>query len=212
MGAEPGETSLADQAKKYLKQKYNKPGNVFLGVVSRLDAFVSGVIVFARTSKAASRLSEQFRESSVTKKYLAIVAGQPGSVSHNSSTPLRLQSWLRKNERLHRMESFENQVTGGKQAILEYRVVAQNRKFSLVSIDLKTGRKHQIRVQFSDMGCPIFGDRKYDSDQQMGRQIALHACELTISHPTQKKTLNFQANIPQSWYGYRQFSDLLDGI
>lgn len=211
MGAEPGVTSLAEQAREYLKVKYRKPGNVYLGVVSRIDAFVSGVVVLARTSKAASRLSEQFRKSSVRKNYYAIVSGDPSRSSQRSEKPgsYRLESYLRKNDRLKRVESFRNPVAGAKQAILEFEVMDSQQGYSLLDIDLQTGRKHQIRAQFAELGCPIYGDRKYDSPENMGRQIALHAYQLQIRHPTRQENMIFASPIPEIWHKYPGISRLL---
>lgn len=216
MGALPGEPSLFEQARQYLKVKYQKPGNVYLGVVSRLDAFVSGVLVFARTSKAASRLSEQFRTGKVEKKYLAIVQGNPASsesgVKEDGNNLYRLESYLRKNDKLRRVESFSNPVSGAKPACLEFRILRTNGAFSLVDINLLTGRKHQIRAQFSDAGFPIFGDQKYDSPFRTQKQIALHARSLSFIHPTQKKEMTFEAAIPKQWHDFGRFSDLLEGF
>ena len=165
MGAKPQEPSLLNDCKAYLKKKHAKPGNVYLGVVSRLDSWVTGAIVFARTSKAASRLNQQFRERTVDKSYLAIVAGKPPASSG------QLEDWVIKNDQQRRMEVTQPNTQGAKIAKLEYQLIDQietgqrtNRKpevISLISIKLFTGRKHQIRVQLAHLGLPIVGDRKY---------------------------------------------------
>ena len=204
MGVREGEHSLLLEAKNYLREKYNKPGNVFLGVVSRLDSFVSGVVVFARTSKAASRLTEQFRSRSVEKKYLAII---PDSDSLADSG--RLEDRLVKNEQQHRMVVLKpgsQSLPNEKIAILEYDTVGRNQGQRLVFVRLETGRKHQIRVQFAARGTPIIGDRKYDSEIPFKKGIALHSFRLSLIHPTQKSPQSFQSEPPAFWriarFGY----------
>lgn len=196
MGRKAGEDSLYLRAKAYIKEKYNKPGDVYIGIVSRLDSFVSGVVVLARTSKAASRLSKQFRDGSVEKKYWAIV---PSNLPSPSG---QLTDRLIKNESQHRMMALaENAapVSGEKGASLHYMTIANYEKLSLVEIELETGRKHQIRVQFQNAGCPIVGDRKYDSERTFKRGIALHSRKLTIEHPTKKTAQSFHSEPPAWW-------------
>lgn len=193
MGTDSETDSLVDFSKAFLKKKYSKPGNVYLGVVSRLDAFVSGCIVLAKTSKAASRLSEQIRNHQYKKLYLAVVEGV---LANRSGT---LKSWLRKNERLHRVESFPREVDGSKQGILNYRVLAASSQCSLVEVELITGRKHQIRSQFSDIGHSIFGDQKYDARTRLGKSIALHCHKIEFQHPTTRELLTFSTFPPKSW-------------
>ena len=197
MGARAGEDSLVVRSKEYLREKYNKPGNVYLGVVSRLDSFVSGVIVLARTSKAASRLSDQFRKRSPDKTYLAIVPD-------NDSIPDqgRLEHFLYKDESQHRMVAMRkasSQRPQAKEAILNYTTLGKNNDQRLLQIKLETGRKHQIRVQLAAVGCPIIGDRKYDSDVGFKTGIALHSHRLTIEHPTQRSSQSFQSEPPTFW-------------
>lgn len=194
MGAAPGVESFLDHAKRYLKQKYDKPGEVYLGVVSRLDAPVSGVIVFARTSKAAARLSEAFRERKVEKRYLAIVAGDAkpteGSVVHH----------LKKDERNHKMFATHADMPDAQRAELSYQVLSQSNDRSLLVVSPLTGRKHQIRVQLAKLGLPILGDKKYGSTNPMsGDGIALHSWRLTLSHPVKKDSLSFSCPLPSSW-------------
>ena len=201
MGAEAGQLSLVSLAKDYLRVKYNKPGNVYVGVVSRLDAFVTGVIVLARTSKAASRLTDQFRRRSVEKTYWAIVADplpdQAGTLEHH----------VFKNEARHRMEvarSHDQLPADAKLARLTYRVIGTCQQRSLLELKLETGRKHQIRVQLESLSCPIVGDRKYGSEVPFKQGIALHSRFLSVEHPTKKQRLEFQAE-PPTWWRLEKF-------
>ena len=215
MGAEPGESSLVEQVKCYLKQKYNKPGNVFLGVVSRLDSFTSGVIVLARTSKAAARLSQQFSSRGVTKEYLAILEGIPSGASNHWC---ELQDWLVKDDRKRRMVVVDEGRVGAKEAKLQFRMLSrvaadcqQLDTLCLVQIRLETGRKHQIRVQFSSRGTPVYGDRKYGAAMDGLEGIRLLSHQLSFQHPVTKKRMGFYAGIPKNWQIRRfpgDFSDL----
>jgi 23S rRNA pseudouridine1911/1915/1917 synthase len=202
MGVREGDDSLVVQAREYIKEKYNKPGKVYLGVVSRLDAFVSGVIVLARTSKSASRLTEQFRNRSVEKTYWAIV---PDRLPSRSG---QLDDRLVKNESRHRMEALPLSapaVPGEKSARLRYTTLGQHAGLRLIEVELETGRKHQIRVQLENAGCPIIGDKKYGSDLPFKRGIALHSRKLVIEHPTQKIPQSFQSD-PPLWWNIGRFS------
>ena len=196
MGAEPGEASLLEEAKKYIKRKYNKPGNVYLGVVSRLDAFVSGVIVFAKTSKSASRLSDQFRRRTIVKKYRAIVPS--GILSQQGA----LEDFIYKDDASRRMRCTDSSNhADAKAGRLSYRIIARDEKsgLELLDIDLDTGRKHQIRVQLSHAGCPIIGDRKYESRHPFPTGIALHCYQLVFEHPTLKTPMKFTLAPPNNW-------------
>lgn len=196
MGAEPGAPSLIEHAKTYLKHKYNKPGNVYLGVVSRLDAFVSGAIVLARTSKSASRLSDQFRRRSVEKLYYAIV---PSGVLADQGV---IQNWIYKDDASRRMRCTDNpNFPDAKQGRLAYSVVGRDVKsgFDLIKVDLDTGRKHQIRVQLAHAGVPIVGDRKYGSPHPFDAGIGLHCYRLAFDHPTLKKRMEFHVAPPKNW-------------
>ena len=204
MGVRDGEDSLVNQVKNYLRQKYNKPGNVYLGVVSRLDSFVSGVIVSARTSKAASRLTDQFRRRSVNKKYLAIVPDIPSLPDYG-----QLHDRLIKDESMHRMVALNKdspEHPREKSAKLSFRSLGRHDGQRLLAISLETGRKHQIRVQLTTAGCPIIGDRKYKSREPFEKGIALHSHRLSIEHPTTKQTQSFQSEPPRFWridrFGY----------
>lgn len=193
MGVTDDEPSVAKLAKDYLKAKYNKPGNVYLGIVSRLDALVSGVLVFARTSKAAARLSEQFRERETSKIYWAVVERLPRTASDH------LVHWLKKDERQQRMVVTAPQAAGAQQAELRYRPLQSLAAGQLLEIELLTGRKHQIRLQLATVGAPILGDRKYGSERPFPSGIALHARRLTLQHPVQKQTVEILAPLPASW-------------
>jgi 23S rRNA pseudouridine1911/1915/1917 synthase len=196
MGVKPTEDSLYRQAAAYLKQKYNKPGNVFVGIVSRLDAHVSGAIVLARTSKAASRLSDQIRRGTVDKRYLALI---PSGLQPATG---RIIDRLYKNESRHRMEAIPDHaatVPGEKQASLSYDTIDQTTSQQLLKIQLETGRKHQIRIQLKNAGHPIIGDRKYASQQSFPRGIALHCYHLSFLHPTKKQLQSVQAGPPTYW-------------
>lgn len=193
MGVTEDEPSVARQAKEYLKQKYHKPGNVYLGVVSRIDALVSGVLVFARTSKAAARLSEQFRERETSKIYWAIVERLPRAESS------QLTHWLRKDERLQRMVVTAPHAEGAQQAVLNYRPLQKLAMGELLEIELLTGRKHQIRLQLATVGAPILGDKKYGSGKPFASGIALHSRRLQIVHPVLKEPLEFVAPLPLTW-------------
>jgi 23S rRNA pseudouridine1911/1915/1917 synthase len=198
-------------AKAYLKEKYHKPGNVFLGVVHRLDKPVSGVLVFARTSKAAARLSEQFREGAVEKVYWAVIEdttrpadGSPWAIDSGS-----LDDWLLHDDAENRVKVVPPDTPGAKPARLLYQV--RGRRGGLVWLELRphTGRKHQLRVQLASRGCPIYGDAKYGSPHRLGHAIALHARSLTFLHPTKGDPLTLTAELPRHWRG--RFARLLAG-
>lgn len=191
-GAAVGMPSLLELAKHYIKQKYQKPGNVYLGTVSRLDAAVSGVVVFARTSKAAARLAEQFRNHAVRKLYWAVVSGKPAA----SGTCV---DWLIKDESRQRMTLADRQTADAQVARLSYRRRQAVPGGWHLEIELETGRKHQIRVQLGDRGLHIVGDRKYGSRQKFTAGIALHSRLLEIKHPTRPERLTLVAPLPASW-------------
>lgn len=196
MGAAGGKTSLLDLARRYVKQKYNKPGNVYLGVVSRLDAVATGVVLLARTSKAARRLSTQFRERDVEKTYWAIVSAPVSPASD------QCVDWVWKDEQQHRMRIASRPTSDAQRAELEYRVLRPIPGGCLLEIKLVTGRKHQIRVQLADRGHPIWGDRKYGSKRSFPVGIALLARRLELLHPVGKTPLELVAPAPQTWRVY----------
>ena len=190
MGLPEGEETLLTLAKEYIKQKYDKPGNVYLGVVSRLDVPVSGVVLFARTSKAADRINEQFRNRTVKKTYLAIVEGTP------KPSQGRWTDRISEDKRHRRVGVAE---ADGKEASLSYKVLRKLGQNSLVEINLETGRKHQIRLQFSSRGYPILGDRKYGSKTVIAKGITLHAQTLVVKHPTTGAEIVLTAPVPEFW-------------
>lgn len=173
--------------KQYIKEKYNKPGNVYLGLVHRLDRPVGGIMIFAKTSKAASRLSNQVREKVFKKKYLAVVDGK---ITQKQGI---LEDYLYKDERNNRSKVVHKDKKNAKLAKLDYQVLKYNevKDLSLLEINLHTGRHHQIRVQLANFGHSIFGDQKYGTRGQ-GKQIALWAYELTIKHPITKEEMVFE--------------------
>ncbi len=187
-----GDIDMLTIIKEYLKEKYNKPGNVYLGLVHRLDRMVGGVMVFAKTSKAASRLSEYIREKNVKKRYLAIVNGKL-EVSEKSKT---LSNYLVKNERLNMSRVTSKEDKNAKLAELEYKVLSifkyNNKDYSLVDVDLHTGRHHQIRVQFANIAHPLYGDIKYgQKENKVGENLALWSYYLSFYHPTKDEYLEF---------------------
>ena len=193
MGVAAGKPSLLEAARRYVKQRYRKPGNVYLGVMSRLDTPVSGVVLLARTSKAARRLTEQFRTRTVEKVYWAVVEGvvEPEAAE--------CVDWLRQDERHRRMHVVGSTAPGAQEARLGYRRLRSWDGLSLLEVVLHTGRKHQIRVQLAHRGWPVLGDRKYGSSRAFPEGIALHARSLTVLHPTQGGSLHFQAPLPRAW-------------
>ena len=171
--------------KKYLKEKYNKPGNIYLGLVHRLDRPVGGVMVFAKTSKCASRLSEQVRTRKFEKIYYAVLCGKAKDRDI-------LVDKLEKDTKTNMVKVSEN----GKEAILNYELIDYRENMSLVKIKLKTGRSHQIRVQFSTRDLPLFGDQRYNKGANVGEQIALFAKSLSFYHPITKEKLTFELDLP----------------
>ncbi|MEM7476923.1 MAG: RNA pseudouridine synthase [Planctomycetota bacterium] len=222
-GAKPDEASMAKLAASYLKRKYSKPGNVFVGVVSRLDSRVSGVLILARTSKAASRISDQIRRQQMQKRYLACVEGELDGFSEATE----VVHWMKKNDSMHRMEvvnapieskrpkTNKQPASAGKtsaypiqQARLELRVIGRAANCTLVEVNLITGRKHQIRVQLAELGFPILCDTKYGAhfsakgrprskSEQSG--IALHCVRQQVKHPTRDEVLEFCSAPNQHW-------------
>ncbi len=197
MGLSDGRQTLLSVAKDYIKQRYNKPGNVYLGIVSRLDAPVTGVVVIARTSKSARRLTEQFRERTVDKTYWAIVEGLVDPPQAECS------DWIGQDKRHRRMWIVGPTAPGAKQARLEYRRLDTLKKnTSFLEIKLHTGRKHQIRLQLAEREYPILGDRKYGSHRPWPTGIALHARRLKIVHPIKGTPLELEAPLPKEWVNF----------
>lgn len=193
MGAREGEASLVTVLKEYLKEKYDKPGNVYLGVVSRLDSLATGAIVFARTTKAAARLSEQFRDGTVEKTYLAIVRRTPDPPAGEC------HDWVYKDDRKQRMFVGKAQTPGALEARLSYQSRRRLAKGTLLEVHLETGRKHQIRLQLAQLGLPILGDQKYGSPEKFPDGIALHAWRIVVQHPVKKTPVEIVAPLPAVW-------------
>jgi 23S rRNA pseudouridine1911/1915/1917 synthase len=191
------EETIDRVVKAYLKEKYAKPGNVFLGVVHRLDKPVSGVLMFARTSKAAARLSEQFRDNLVEKVYWAVVESTDGQLAPAGT----LEDWLRKDPVAGVVEVVSPEREGAKQALLHYVTKAEHDGLILLEIRPQTGRTHQLRVQLSSRGRPIYGDHKYGSRFSLGTGIGLHARSLTFLHPVKKEPITLTAEAPKAWRG-----------
>ena len=191
-GDKTGDTPLPETVKAYLKEKYHKPGQVFLGVVHRLDRPVSGLVVFARTSKALSRLGPMFAShEQVRKPYWAITAQRP---PHDQDT---LTHWLTRDERTNKARAYDRQVPGSKRAVLDYRLIGKSERYYLLEITLHTGRHHQIRAQLARIGCPIRGDLKYGAPRSLpDGSISLHARRLVMEHPVSHQTIDVTAPLP----------------
>lgn len=191
-GDKTGDETLPDKIKAYLKKKYNKPGNVFCGVVHRLDRPTSGAVVFAKTSKALERLNAQFREKETDKIYWAVVEQKPATDRGD------LTHFLKKNEKQNKSYATAVEVPGSKKAILHYTWVKSSERYHLLEIVLETGRHHQIRCQLGQIGCIIKGDVKYGARRpNPDGSICLHARELTFHHPTTKETIHVVAPTPE---------------
>lgn len=195
-GDETGDPTILDEIKYYLKKKHNKLGKVFLGLVHRLDRNVSGIAIFGKTSKGASRLSEQFRDHSITKIYTALVFGKP------KNTGDVIISYLKKNEETNRVTVYNEALAGTQRAELSYETITSDKKYSLLRVALKTGRSHQIRAQLSSIGCPIVGDVKYGAPELLPKnELALCATSLTFVPPTGTEAVTLNVEIPESWPG-----------
>lgn len=191
-GDKTGDKPLSEVVKSYLKDKYNKPGNVYLGVVHRLDRPTTGIVMFAKTSKALPRLNKLFAEKEAKKTYWAIVKNSPPKMVDT------LVHWLRKNPKNNKSTAHLKEIAEGKKAILHYKVLKQLDNYFLLEIELETGRHHQIRVQLSSIGCPIKGDLKYGFDRSnTDASIHLHARELNFVHPVSNETIHVVAPLPE---------------
>jgi len=200
-GDKTGDETLPDKIKAYLKEKYDKPGNVFCGVVHRLDRPTSGVVVFAKTSKALSRLNDQFRGKETNKVYWAVVEQKP------QKNWARLENFLKKNEKQNKSYVVNDDVKDAKKAILTYRLINSSGKYHLLEVSLDTGRHHQIRVQLSNIGCIIKGDVKYGAKRSnTDGSIHLHARQLTFNHPTTKEEITIAAPVTNDslWQWFEQ--------
>lgn len=203
-GDKTGDKPLSEIVKAYIKEKYNKPGEVFLGVTHRLDRPVSGVVLFARTSKALTRLNDMFRNQEVEKKYWAIVQNQP---KENEG---RLVHYLVRNEKQNKSFAYNTERPNSKKAILSYKLIASSDRYFLLEVNLETGRHHQIRCQLATMGCIIKGDLKYGSPRSNpGGGISLHARSVSFIHPVSKEKIEITAPIPQEDNLWRSFEEMV---
>ena len=197
-----GDTPLSETVKQYLKEKYQKPGNVFLGVTHRLDRPVSGIVIFAKTSKALTRLNEMFRAGEVKKTYWAVVKNAP------KESEGELVHFLVRNEKQNKSYAYDKEVPNSKKAVLDYRLIGRSENYYLLEVDLKTGRHHQIRCQLAKMGCPIKGDLKYGSPRSNpDGSICLHARRVRFVHPVSKELIELKAPLPEGnlWKGFELF-------
>ena len=191
-GDSTGDTSLDEEVKSYIAKKYNKPGAVFLGVIHRLDRPVGGVVVYARTSKALARMNDMFRNGLVKKTYLAVVKERPPKEDDT------LTNYLKKNEKLNKTFVHDTQVKDSKKASLTYRILGRSDRYYLLSVDLHTGRHHQIRAQLANIGCPIRGDLKYGYPRSNeDGSISLFAHRIEFDHPVSKEHIVVEAPLPK---------------
>jgi 23S rRNA pseudouridine1911/1915/1917 synthase len=191
-GDKTGDSSLDNEVKKYLEEKYKKPGEAFLGVVHRLDRPVSGVILFARTSKALERLNEMFKTRQVKKIYLAIVKERP---PEDEAT---IKHFLKKNEKQNKSYVYDTEVKGSKEATLTYRLKGRSERYYLIEVELHSGRHHQIRAQLAKIGCPVKGDLKYGFPRSNeDGSISLFARSLEFIHPVKKELVTITAHFPE---------------
>ena len=198
-GDKTGDTPLSETVKEYLKVKYNKPGNVFCVVTHRLDRPVSGLVVFAKTSKALSRLNDMFRLGEVKKTYWAIGKERPKELEGE------LTHWMVRNEKQNKSYAYDTEKPNSKKAILRYKLIGHSQNYHLLEVDLQTGRHHQIRCQLAKMGCPIKGDLKYGSPRSNpDGSICLHARRVTFVHPVSKEVIDITAPLPPGnlWNGF----------
>ena len=194
-----GDTPLSETVKQYLKEKYQKPGNVFLGVTHRLDRPVSGLVIFAKTSKALTRLNEMFRAGEVKKTYWAVVKNAP------KESEGELVHFLVRNEKQNKSYAYDKEVPNSKKAVLDYCLIGRSENYYLLEVDLKTGRHHQIRCQLAKMGCPIKGDLKYGFPRSNpDGSICLHARRVRFIHPVSKEPIDITAPVPSGnlWNGF----------
>ena len=201
-GDKTGDEPLSEIVKQWIKEKYQKPGNVFLGVVHRLDRPVAGLVVFAKTSKALTRLNDMFRNGEVHKTYWAIVTRPP------FETEATLTDWLVRNERQNKSYAYNHQVPTSKKSILHYKVINQSERYTLLEINLMTGRHHQIRCQLSNMDCPIKGDLKYGAPRSNpDGSIFLLSHRVEFIHPVSKEKICIESPLPKDnlWQAIGKF-------
>lgn len=207
-GDKTGDTPLSETVKDYIKVKYQKPGNVFLGVVHRLDRPVSGLVMFARTSKALARLNEMFRVGDIHKTYWAIVPRTPQHPTPNTQQPTEglLTHWIVRNEKQNKSYAYDHEVKDSKKAQLKYKILAHSDRYTLVEVQLYTGRHHQIRCQLSKIGSPIKGDLKYGSPRSnKDGSICLLSRHMEFVHPVSKETIKVTAPLPDDalWQAFK---------
>lgn len=191
-GDKTGDTPLSETVKAYIKEKHHKPGNVFLGVVHRLDRPVAGLVVFAKTSKALSRLNDMFRDGDIHKTYWAITKNRP------AEPEATLVNWLVRNEKQNKSYVYDHEVPGSKKSVLEYRVVGQTENYNLLEVKLLTGRHHQIRCQLAAIGCPIKGDLKYGARRSNpDGSISLLSRHVAFVHPVSQELVSVDSPLPK---------------
>jgi len=204
-GDKTGDTPLSDTVAAYLKEKYSKPGNVFVGVTHRLDRPVSGIVVYAKTSKALSRMNSMFRDGKVDKRYLAIVKDRPAKDRDE------LTGWIVRNEKQNRSYVYDHEVPDSKKAVLRYSVIGASERYWLLEVELETGRHHQIRCQLAKMGCPIKGDLKYGAERSNpDGSISLHAYSISFEHPVSHNLVSVKAPLPKDSL-WQSFNDMIGG-
>lgn len=190
-GDKTGDIPLSETVKLYIKEKYHKPGNVFLGVVHRLDRPVAGLVVFAKTSKALSRLNAMFRDGEIHKTYWALTKNKP------AQQEATLTHWIVRNEKQNKSYAYDHELPNAKKAILHYKVIAHSDTYQLLEVQLMTGRHHQIRCQLGHMGCPIKGDLKYGAQRSNpDGSISLLSHKLSFIHPVSKKLIHITSPLP----------------
>lgn len=191
-GDKTGDTPLSETVKAYIKEKHHKPGNVFLGVVHRLDRPVAGLVVFAKTSKALSRLNDMFRDGDIHKTYWAITKNRPTELEAT------LVNWLVRNEKQNKSYVYDHEVPGSKKSVLEYRVAGQTENYNLLEVKLLTGRHHQIRCQLAAIGCPIKGDLKYGARRSNpDGSISLLSRHVAFVHPVSQELISVDSPLPK---------------
>lgn len=202
-GDKTGDTPISEELKRYIKEKYHKPGEVFLGVAHRLDRPVSGVVLFARTSKALTRLNEMFRNQEIEKTYWAIVQNRPKEPEG------RLIHYLVRNEKQNKSYAYDTEKPNAQKAVLTYKLLADSERYHLLEVHLETGRHHQIRCQLAAIGCPIKGDLKYGAPRSNpGGGISLHARQIKFIHPVTKQPVEIIAPVPENDPLWSAFSNL----
>lgn len=195
-GDKTGDAPLSDDLKRYIKERDAKPGNVFIGVTHRLDRPVSGLVLFAKTSKALSRLNDMFRRGEIRKTYWALTSGVP------AEQEATLTHWLVRNEKQNKSYAYTHEIDGAKRAILSYKVIGKTQRYNLIEVELHTGRHHQIRCQLAKIGCPIKGDLKYGARRSNPNGgISLVARKMEFIHPVSKRAISVTAPLPdeQAW-------------